>query len=292
MDEILRAVLKNEVEKVKSLIKESKSCVDRTWPDGLSSLHVTAQNDQGEMCELLIKEGANVAMTDSYGCTPLHYACRDNCVGITSILLRYKADVHCVVPGGYTPLHIAALYGFVDVVSTLLGYISNEDMDIPNDSRETPLHVASLYGFVEIVQVICQKGASVNARTSDGSTSLSLACRGGSLHCVKELMFYNSGIELANVRGMTPLHEAYQGNNIDIIACLLQHGADVNVINSCSEMPFELATPSTTKGIVQEWQQLTMNNSESTTDSIVNIEDYIVIVRCSECSIIRMYCFL
>lgn len=73
---IHKAVVSNDLEEIRSLIKENPSCVNTKGYFGESPLHEAAWRGHTEAAALLIQHGANVfARTrGSYSNTPLNYA--------------------------------------------------------------------------------------------------------------------------------------------------------------------------------------------------------------------------
>ncbi len=59
--------------------------------NGHTPLHGACRNNHVRCAELLIKFGAIVAYTDSYGRTPLHWACANNSEATAQLLLEH----HC-----------------------------------------------------------------------------------------------------------------------------------------------------------------------------------------------------
>ena len=77
--------------------------------------------------------------TDS-GCTSLHYAASLGHVDLCELLIRYGADTDAQTAKLETPLHLAVARGHSEVVSILLKY--NARLDIRGKNGLTPLQLA------------------------------------------------------------------------------------------------------------------------------------------------------
>jgi ankyrin repeat protein len=75
---------------------------------------------------LLIAEGANVNMVDSYGVTPLHFAADRGHKEIVQLLISKGADVNVVTKYGLTPLNLATIVKQKDVIELLIRHGAHE----------------------------------------------------------------------------------------------------------------------------------------------------------------------
>lgn len=102
--------------KVKSAIEggEDLNFADR---GGWTALHFAAQNDDAEICQLLLEAGAAVDLVDSFGNTPLWRAVF-NCSGdgnCIRVLRSYGADHSLRNRSGISPVDLARTIGNYDV---------------------------------------------------------------------------------------------------------------------------------------------------------------------------------
>jgi ankyrin repeat protein len=103
----------------------------------------------------LLKNGAdvNVAGTVS-GCTSLHYAASLGYADLCELLVRYGAEADAQTAKLESPLHLAIARGHTGVVETLLKY--NTRLDIRDKDGMTPLQLAESLENREIVTLIEQ----------------------------------------------------------------------------------------------------------------------------------------
>jgi ankyrin repeat protein len=135
------------------------------------------------------------------GMTPLHYAVLNNDSAVTSALLRAGAEVNARTRYGVSPIYLAAQNGSADITKLLLDAGAN-----PNEvyrEGERVLHTAARTGDPATVQLLLEAGAEVDAREA--------------------------------WHGQTALMWAVAQQHTDLIALLVEHGADINGISSIEQ---------------------------------------------------------
>ena len=112
------AVFKNDFNTVNRLLGEGAS-PRQTMADGQTPLHV-AECNLPRMCELLLKQGAQVNAPDSFSGTPLHTAVAfQTDLEVVKILVGYGANIHLKDADGLTPLALAEKYGHFKIAAYL-----------------------------------------------------------------------------------------------------------------------------------------------------------------------------
>ncbi|XP_056152735.1 poly [ADP-ribose] polymerase tankyrase-2 [Lampris incognitus] len=195
-----------------------------------------------QVCELLLRKGANVNEKTKDMLTPLHLASEKSHNDVIEVLVKHDAKVNAVDNLGQTALHCAAHCGHLQTCRLLL----NSGCD--------PL-LMSLQGFSpsqlgnESVQEILQEGVMIG--NSDMDRQLLEASKSGDLETVKKLCtLQNVNCRDVEGRQSTPLHFAAGYNRLAVVEYLLQHGADVHakdkgglvpLHNACSYGHYEVA---------------------------------------------------
>nr|HEV7953661.1 ankyrin repeat domain-containing protein [Candidatus Acidoferrales bacterium] len=143
-------------------------------------------------------------------------------------LIHDKPDhVNKKGPAGSTPLMYASLYGDANSVRQLLKL--GADPNAQNEAGATALMWAT--DNLEIVTALVERGADVNAKSSDSRTPLLVASgRYGAAPVVKFLLDHgaNPSAHSPSLAGdMTPLAEAAYVGDETVLRILLARGADV-----------------------------------------------------------------
>ncbi|XP_028286164.1 poly [ADP-ribose] polymerase tankyrase-2-like [Parambassis ranga] len=196
-----------------------------------------------QVCELLLRKGANVNERTKDLLTPLHLASEKAHNDVIEVLVKHEAKVNAVDHLGQTALHRAAHCGHLQTCRLLL--MAGCD----------PL-LTSLQGFLpsqlgnESIQEILQaEGALIG--NSEVNRQLLEASKSGDLDTVKKVCT-TQNVNCRDVEGRqsTPLHFAAGYNRLAVVQFLLQHGADVHakdkgglvpLHNACSYGHYEVA---------------------------------------------------
>ena len=156
-------------------------------------LDATSRGDVAAVRSLL-KEGADPNVAQGDGLTALHVAAQEGNLEIARLLLDAGANVEAKTRiGGYTPLHLASGSAHTAVVSALLGAGANIGA-VTTTTGVTPLHLAAKAMNGEgAVRAMLESGAPVNAQESAaGQTALMFAASYGRSAAVRELMSHGA----------------------------------------------------------------------------------------------------
>lgn len=117
------------------------------------------------------------------------------------------AHLHGRHVNGFSALHLVAASGNAAGLDLLLenGYFQN--VDVADDFGHTPIHAAVDRMQPRMIEILCRKGANIDAQSKEGLTALHLAARNGDLQCVDALLRLGAK-QIACFRGWTPLREA------------------------------------------------------------------------------------
>jgi ankyrin repeat protein len=127
---------------------------------------------------------------------------------LTELLNANRSLVGLLSTDGWTPLHLAAFFGKTDAARLLLNKGAIVNARSTNPMQNMPLHAAAAGRHVEVAQLLIEHGAPVNALQHGG---------------------------------WSPLHAAAQNGDIELAKALVAAGADVNVRAENNQMPLDLA---------------------------------------------------
>ncbi len=127
---------------------------------------------------------------------------------VEKLLASNRSLGSAVSPDGWFPLHLAAHFGHADAVRALLNKGAKVNAPSTNAMRNTALHAAAAGRSPAVAKLLLDAGADVNARQSGG---------------------------------WTPLHSAAQNGDVEFARVLTEAGADVSVRADNQQRPLDLA---------------------------------------------------
>ena len=146
---------------------------------------------------------------------------------------------------GNTALHMAARLGYEQVAAELIK--QGHDVNAKNNYGESVLYAAITALKLPagddraIQQALIDAGADVQAKTKSGETLLHAAARKGDIQMCEYLVDRRGlDVNVRDVAGSTPLHEAAWGRGIAVEA-LVERKADPSVRNAVGQTPRDLA---------------------------------------------------
>lgn len=197
-------------------------------------LHVAVQCRQVPVIKLLLERpelDINATCEHAGGCTPWHLAMPD--VEVAKLLLAKGVQVTVQDHTGNTAFHNAEKS--FQAVQFLLEQ-TELDPGIPNKNGDTVLRWAAGRGNIEVLRVLLAAGRpDPNVKSGDGRTPL---------HYASELTSDDPGwvetllrvkdvdVDAQADDGFTALHFAAARGNMKIVATLLEHGANTNILTN------------------------------------------------------------
>lgn len=117
----------------------------------------------------------------------------------------------------------------------------------------TPLHLAAFFGKLETARALLNKGAPVNARSTNpmANTPLHAAAAGRHTDVAKLLLDHGAAANARQHGGWTPLHAAAQNGDVEMAKALLAAGADVRSRADNNQTALDLALTKAQQGMVE-----------------------------------------
>lgn len=132
--------------------------------DSSPSLITSIRNGDQDTAIALIREGADVNLTEANGTSALHWAVHNGDLDLVKRLIREGADVDVKNQFDASPVTEAAILGDADIMKALLE--AGADPESRNADGQTALMVVARSNNVDVAELLLQHGADVNARES------------------------------------------------------------------------------------------------------------------------------
>ena len=173
------------------------------------------QNNQGEIADLLRKDGGKSGAVDS-----IHVAAELGNIEAVKQHLDDGTEVNAKDENGLTPLHFAKTKEIADLLISKGADVNAKEAK----NRITPLHWAAWRGRKEIAELLIAKGADLNTKNKDGGTPLHNAAWKGHVEIAKLLIVKNADVNAKDVEGQTPLDWAVAFDQTEIADLLRKCG--------------------------------------------------------------------
>jgi ankyrin repeat protein len=114
-------------------------------------LNTSLYNGNIEICELLLKYGADINYKDNSGYYPIHRVALSKNIYLLDLLIKYGADINQQDDNGNTLLHLAIIINNKDLIKKILYY--NPDLTIKNTLLLTSLECTNDDKILEIFNI-------------------------------------------------------------------------------------------------------------------------------------------
>jgi|GEM_PF-2174553 len=249
------AVSHNNIAMAKELLDHGASLTDGPFSPWVRA----ASLGQIEMVRLFLEHGAKPDVRLYDGLTPLHLAAAHGQIAVAEALLAAGANVNDIQIAPIIPNNF--LHSFADA-----------NIRFPMTEKGTPLHMAALNGQSEMVALLIAHGADIHALARGDSTNkftpLDIAIGsemlkfpraknavGGDplfenapaistenrIAIVNQLIAKGAKLDTKRLSGISALHMAAKLGSPELVALLLDHGAEINARDKGSMSPLQYA---------------------------------------------------
>jgi ankyrin repeat protein len=213
----------NGHEEIVRILSEKKGSLDAVNNMGRTALHLATIQSQFAVVDCLQRKGMQLDKRCNTGLTALHYACMADSFEITRLLLMTGADVEASESQHQQrPLHIAAARGSVPILELLCE--RGAALDARNGVGDRPACVASRFGHVGAVQKLLDRGSPVCLKFETGfreDSLLCLAALGGHWAVASLLLARGASIVKKDETGWTPVRYAAHYGHTSILQLFL-----------------------------------------------------------------------
>ncbi|KAI1739561.1 ankyrin repeat-containing domain protein [Xylaria scruposa] len=207
---------------------------------GLRPLHLAAQQNQYGVIAALLAHKVDVNALDKLDRTALYYAAERGYVKPISLLLGAEASV-VESESALSPVEIAIMAGHGQAARALL---SAAHVKYSARTLGECLHRATIGGPIHVMTQLLDMGADKNYQDEDGYSALQLAAANSNVDAVCLLLVRQASLELKTSRGTTALAYAAAArseHSIEILELLLNAGADLETTDDGGATPLSIA---------------------------------------------------
>ena len=227
-------------------------------PGGSPLLDATKRGDVAAVRSLL-EDGADPNLAQGDGLTALHVAAEEGYLEIAKLLIDAGAKVEVKTRiGDYTPLHLASRSGQAEVVRALLE-AGADAAAVTTTTGVTPLHLAAkAMNGAETVRVLLEYGALVDAReNAAGQTALMFAASYGRTAAVRELLSHDADPAIS-----TEVADALESLFIDRAAQARLREAVTEIRKSSVEGTDRVLSPSEVQAAIAAQREFVQSDDE------------------------------
>ncbi|CAG2213070.1 unnamed protein product [Mytilus edulis] len=232
--------------------------VDQCREDGITGLLMASQEAHTDIVKLLLEKDPNVDLCNKNGCSPLYWASTKGHTDIVKLLLEKNPNVDLCEKEGFTPLISACIRNYISIVQLLIKHKPNIDAQTFDGS--SALIFSALNGHLQITQLLlennadcniccCSKQSYIDTIKDHPTKTLEEEKQGcfdylikNALPHVADYVSKKSVDYVFDVEaGCSPLHYACFMGRIDIVSCLLDHNANINMTKEDGTTPLFFA---------------------------------------------------
>ncbi|XP_069485207.1 ankyrin repeat and SOCS box protein 15 isoform X2 [Ambystoma mexicanum] len=188
-----------------------KTIWEQKTSEGETPLTLAAKAGCVENVKTLLEKGVWPNTKNSRAESPLLIATRIGNYGMVLSLIKHKANINQPCIKRWSAMHEAAKLGRKDIISLLMK--NGGDVNLRNGYGVTPLGVAAEYGHCDVLEHLIHKGGDVYAVANDGASVLYDAAEGGNPDCVALVLTYGGSGNIPDREGYLPIHKAAFGGH-------------------------------------------------------------------------------
>lgn len=158
----------------------------------------------------------------------VHAAAQNGQLRIVEKLLNPKAGTDGMSPFGQMALYVAAEYGHLDAVQTFIK--AGIKVAPIGPDGETALHAAARHGGLGIVYELLKFNVDVNQRTMNDFQGFGSTTMQASMRALVQARMADTVTSPNFISGCTALHLAAEHGHLEILKCLLEAGADCEIL--------------------------------------------------------------
>ena len=277
---------------------EVRNLLTRRDFNGRNCLHYAAQNNRGDLIELLLSSfpKEHIDDVDNDSMSPLLLAIKNGYLNIVKILVKSGSNPFPETSKDtlqYLPINYACKFGDYKILEYLLSNESSKNlMKMLVNQRDVegllPLHVVSRAGHYKLIELLIQYGAEVNKLDGFNKwTPIFYSASEGHVKTTQELIKYGAKLNVVDGDGFNVLYYSVLEGHIEVINELLSYDKRLCGERRGRQLHFpqtaaiSTSSSSTTTGGAEIGDTtpmtgistITTNGSDFSTEAVTNRED-------------------
>lgn len=203
--------------------------------EGISPLHVAVLNGDIHEIESLLASGIDVDTLNVIGQSPFHFALYTNNIEALELLKQNDANITLELESNYSNLSPMEMAIYANAKDACIWLVNNGiDINKTYDYGDTALHMAASNGQIDIVSSLLELGANIHANGFDGNSVLSSGVYSDDPEMIAFLIENGAQLNVQNNMGQTELFVAanslrHNENDNAVLKYLLDHGSDPTI---------------------------------------------------------------
>ncbi|XP_070694414.1 ankyrin repeat domain-containing protein 50 [Pempheris klunzingeri] len=218
------------------LLLDRRSPIDHRAYDGHSALSAALLEGHAEVAELLMRRGADTDVRDAEGRPLLYLLVLEGHLEMAALLIeKGGVPLESRDSEGRTALHVASWQGCVEMVDVLLKHGANPNAQ--DTEGRPPMHSVAWTGHAEVGRHLLEAGGvSIDLACHQGATALSIAAQEGHANIVAMLLERGANPDHMDKYGRSPVKVAGKHRHFNIVRLLESYGAKpyVSLLPNCS----------------------------------------------------------
>ncbi len=240
---------------------------------GRTPISAAAKRNDALTVAELIKKGADPNLNNDVDYPLIYSVVRNRNGTILDMLFDAGVDLNVKGPKDWTPLQLATFDGDLSLVTALLDHGANPDL--PGYYGGPAAFQALLKGNLPLLELLLERGADPNAVIAEGTSLLQAAAERGQIDMIPPLISKGADVgyqehdgwsalhsaayvpnpkameallaspdcdlTITSSSGQTPLHAAAKKGFARVVEVLLDHGAEINPLDTDGMTPLALA---------------------------------------------------
>ncbi len=237
------ASFNSKIKIIRFLLKKNININAKYTDDKATPLIYALLNKSLIAAKILINNGADVNIKNSYGWSPIYIATRNLNLDIIKLLLEKKVDVNAQTQNGGTPLILAVKKNNTEIAKILLMF--GAEIQIKDKYNKSAIDYATNMNNKVMLNILNNFSPSL-------SDMLDLGFDDFVIQQIKENDLITEQIDL---NGQSLLHKAVIHKNYNLASILISKNFDINIEDKNGFSPFWYAITSKNKKLIELFKE-------------------------------------